>query len=205
MRIGLVGGTFNPIHRGHVQIATAARRHFQLDRVVLVPAARPPHKADSDLAPAEDRLAMARLAVRGCEPPVEVSSIELERTGRSFTIDTVRAFQAASPGAEIYFIVGGDSVPELRAWKDARALLAMAHFAVAPREATRKLASDVEAAQRELGAPLEVLPIVPDPVSATDIRARIREGRPIDGLVPDAVRDYIAAHHLYQAKATEKT
>src|SRR5436190_19612157 len=113
MRIGLLGGSFNPIHRGHVAMARAARRELELDRVVLVPSARPPHKRDSSLAPAEDRLAMARLATKD-EPRIEVSSIELERTGPSYTIDTVRSLLAARPGAEIYIAIGSESVPEPR-------------------------------------------------------------------------------------------
>lgn len=199
MRIGLVGGSFNPIHRGHLAIARSARTSLGLDRVVLVPSARPPHKLDTTLAPAEDRLAMARLAAQ-TEPAFEVSGIELDRTGPSYTIDTVRSFLEKDPGAEVHFIIGADSVPELRTWRDARALLHLARFAVAARPGC-DLAKDLDDLEREFGVRLPVIPIEPDPISATEIRARVREGRAVDGLVPDAVRDYIAAKSLYREKA----
>ena len=194
MRIGLVGGSFNPIHRGHLAIARAARAALGLDRVVLIPSARPPHKKDTGLAPAEDRLAMARLAAVN-EPGLEVSPIELERTGPSYTVDTLRAFRAAHPGAEIFFIIGADTLPELKTWKESSALFSLATFAVAVRPGFEKVS--------EPGAKVVTVPIVPDAVSATEIRARVREGKPIDGLVPDAVRDYITAHHLYRERASE--
>jgi nicotinate-nucleotide adenylyltransferase len=201
MRIGLVGGSFNPIHRGHLAIARSARETLGLDRVVLVPSARPPHKRDSTLAPAEDRLAMARLASKD-EPGFEVSAIELERTGPSYTIDTVRSFLAASPGAEVHFVIGADSVPELRTWKDARALLGLAKFAVAVRPGY-DLTRDLRDLEREFGVRLTMIPTEPDPLSATEIRDRVREGKSIDGLVPAAVRDYIVARNLYREKATK--
>ena len=201
MRIGLFGGSFNPIHRGHLAIARAARASLGLDRVVLVPSARPPHKRDATLAPAEDRLAMARLATDD-EPGLEVSSIELERTGPSYTIDTVRSFLASNQGAELHFVVGADSVPELRTWRDARTLLQLARFAVVARPGC-DLTKDLADLERELGARLSVIPIEPDAISATEIRERVRKNEPLDGFVPPAVRDYIAAKNLYREKASK--
>ncbi|HZU97112.1 MAG TPA: nicotinate-nucleotide adenylyltransferase [Planctomycetota bacterium] len=198
MRIGLVGGSFNPIHRGHLAIARSAREALHLDRVILIPSARPPHKKNLDLAPAADRLAMARLAAG---PGIEVSSIELDRQGPSYTVDTLRAFHAQEPDAELTFIIGADSVPELVTWRDAKTLVGLARFAVAARPG-HDLDREVTASEQALGAKFTLVPIEPDPVSATDIRERVRAGRSIDGLVPDAVRDYIRAHHLYSAKAT---
>jgi nicotinate-nucleotide adenylyltransferase len=209
MRIGLVGGSFNPIHRGHLAIAQAARSALALDRVVLVPSARPPHKHDqAELAPPEDRLAMARLAARG-EAGLQVSPIELERAGPSYTIDTVRAFLAAEPGVELYFIVGADNVPELTTWKDNRTLVTLARFAVAARPG-HDLEKDLADIERSLGKEAarglreRIVPLAPDAVSATEIRARVRAGKPIDGLVPDAVRDYIHSHGLYGQLASSK-
>jgi len=199
MRIGLVGGSFNPIHRGHLAIARAAREALHLDRVILIPSARPPHKKDEGLAPAADRLAMARLAA---SPGVEVSTIELDRQGPSYTIDTLRAFRAAEPEAELIFIIGADSVPELVTWRDATTFVGLARFAVAARPG-HDLDREVTAAERALGCKLALIPLEPDPVSATEVRERVRQGRSIDGLVPDAVRDYIAAHNLYRPKATK--
>jgi nicotinate-nucleotide adenylyltransferase len=160
----------------------------------LIPSARPPHKKDSGLAPAEDRLAMARLAA-ATEPGIEVSSMELERTGPSYTVDTLRAFRAAQPDAEIYFIIGADTLPELKTWKESGALFSLATFAVCVRPGFENV--------QEPGAKAVAVAIEPDAVSATEIRARVREGKPIDGLVPDAVRDYIGAHHLYREKANQ--
>jgi nicotinate-nucleotide adenylyltransferase len=200
MRIGLLGGSFNPIHRGHLAIARAARASLGLDRVVLVPSARPPHKRDATLAPAEDRLAMARLAAKD-EPALEVSSIELERTGPSYTIDTVRSFLAADPHAEVHFLIGADSVPELKTWKDARTLLRLARFAVVARPGC-DLEKDLAELERDLGARLSLISIEPDAISATEIRERVRRNEPLDGFVPPAVRDYIAAHNLYREKAS---
>ncbi len=199
MRIGLLGGSFNPIHRGHLAIARAARDTLGLDRIVLIPSARPPHKHDSTLAPAEDRLAMARLAA-GSEPAFEVSAIELERTGPSYTIDTIRSFLGQNPGAELYFVIGADSVPELRTWRDARTLLGLARFGVVARPGC-DLAKDLADLEREFGARLTVIPHQPDAISATEIRERVRRGEAVDGLVPAAVRDYIAAKNLYREKA----
>jgi nicotinate-nucleotide adenylyltransferase len=202
MRLGLLGGSFNPIHAGHVAMARAARTALGLDRVVLVPAARPPHKQrDLSLAPAEDRLAMARLAAAS-EPGLDVSPIELERAGPSFTIDTVRAFLSKEPGVELYFVVGSDTVPELASWKDVRELLRLARFAVVGR-AGRDLEKDFAHLEKEIGAEAvrglreRVVPMEPSSVSATEVRARVAAGKPIDGWVPGAVADYIRSHKLY--------
>src|SRR5262245_58651421 len=110
MKLGILGGSFNPVHFGHLAMAEAARRAHGLDRVLLVPAAQPPHKRE-DLAPAEDRLAMVRLAVEGREG-LEASGLELERPGPSFTVDTLAELRRRLPAAELYFIIGADSIPE---------------------------------------------------------------------------------------------
>jgi nicotinate-nucleotide adenylyltransferase len=205
MRLGLLGGTFNPIHEGHLAIARAARVGLKLDSVVLVPAARPPHKAhDTSLAPAEDRLAMTRLAAAS-EPGLEVSGIELERTGPSFTIDTVRAFLARDPGVELYFIIGCDTLPELATWRAARELLSLARFAVVARPG-RELEADLARFERDFGTEAaravreRIVPMEPAAVSATEVRARVAGGKPIEGLVPGAVAEYIRAHRLYGAE-----
>ena len=207
MRIGLLGGSFNPIHRGHLAVARAARAALHLDRIVLVPSARPPHKSSS-LASAEDRFAMASLAAAD---PVfagagfEVSDVELTRTGPSFTIDTLRWFRERDPAAELFFVVGADSVPELKTWRDARELFRLARFAVAARPG-HDLEGDLAALARDLGAEAaqglreRVVPIEPDPLSATEIRRRLRDGDSIEGLVPDAVRRYIHERGLYGAR-----
>ncbi len=191
---------------GHLAIARAVRSALGLDRVVLVISARPPHKqGDTSLAPPEDRLAMARLAAKE-EPGLEVSDLELRRDGPSYTIDTVRAFLAADPGGEVHFIVGADGLPLLSTWKDIRELLRIGRFAVVARpgfdpreeiERARPALGD-EAARSLIAGVVDMEPVS---VSATDIRARVARGRPIDGLVPDSVRDYILAHRLYRKRS----
>lgn len=205
MRIGLLGGSFNPIHEGHLAIARAARQALGLDRVVLVPAARPPHKVkDQDLAPAEDRLAMTRLAAGG-EAGLEVSGIELEREGPSYSIDTVRAFATREPGAEIYFLIGSDTLPELRTWKDSKALVALARFAVVARPG-RDLERDLARFEADFGTEAgrgvreRVVPMQPAAVSATDVRARASRGERLAGLVPAAVEKHIHERGLYGAR-----
>lgn len=210
MRLGLLGGTFNPIHRGHLAIARAARDGLHLDRVVLIPSARPPHKkADgSDLAPAEDRLAMARLAVQG-EQGLEVSDLELRRSGPSFTIDTISAFERERPDAELYFIIGADSLAELESWRDAAKLLDRVRFVVVNRpghDVERGIAAVERALGFERSRGLRERTVTMEPVSiaATTIRDRVRRGEPIDGLVSDPVRDYIAARGLYRAAPVKR-
>ncbi|MBI3722863.1 nicotinate (nicotinamide) nucleotide adenylyltransferase [bacterium] len=203
MRTGILGGSFNPIHNGHLAIARAARAALGLDRVVLVISARPPHKqGDTTLAPPEDRLAMARLAVLG-EKGLEVSDLELEREGPSYTIDTVRSFLREDAGGEVHFIVGADGLSLLSSWKEIHELLRIGGFAVVarpgfdPREEIERArpALGADAAERLLRG---ILPMTPVAVSATEIRARVEEGRSIEGLVPEAVREYISARGLYR-------
>jgi nicotinate-nucleotide adenylyltransferase len=210
MRLGLLGGTFNPIHRGHLALASAARDGSRLDRVVLIPSARPPHKRldGADLAPAEDRLAMARLAAQG-EPGLEVSDLELRRSGPSFTIDTIAAFERDRPDAELFFIIGADSLGELESWRDAGKLLDRVRFVVVNRpghDVERGLGAVEHAlgAARAQGLRERTVTMEPVSVSATQIRDKVRRGEPIDGLVPDRVRDYIAAHGLYRAPAERR-
>ena len=141
-------------------------------------------------------LSMARLAVAS-EPGVRVSDIEVQRAGPSFTIDTARAFLEKEQGSTIVFIVGADSVPELKTWKDARELVKLVQFAAVPRPG-RDLEADLKQARSDLGAEITRIPMSDAQVSSTEVRTRLRDGQPIDGLVPEAVREYIAARGLYK-------
>ncbi len=223
-RLGLFGGTFNPIHTGHLRVAEAARRLMTLDEVLFVPTGHPPHKPAGDLAAPHHRLAMTRLAIAG-HPGLRVTEIEAGRDAPSYSIETVRALKAQAPGPEeVFFIMGLDSFLEIPTWRQVKALLALCHFVIAARPGCRfaeaatvltagDLAVDpdrLEAFDRagldrdRLDLPLTptstltLLRIAPCPVSASAIRASLRAGRPLDDdALPPAVKSYILTHRLY--------
>lgn len=217
-RLALLGGTFNPIHFGHLRAAVEVREGFGLERVILVPAASPPHKPAVGLAPAADRLAMARLAVRGASG-LSVSDAEIRRGGPSYTIDTVRRFIAAFPGAELFLIVGLDAFLEIDTWKSFRELLGLVPVIVIPRPGTasggrdrravgRFLRSRISRQAREIPeeqvfrAPairgVHLFPVTPLDISSRRIRELLAAGRSIRYLAPDAVGRYIERRGLYR-------
>jgi nicotinate-nucleotide adenylyltransferase len=188
-KIGILGGTFNPVHIGHLLMARDAWEQAGLDAVELVPCHLPPHKGDDDLVSARHRLRMLRLAVRGVAG-LRVNDIEVRRGGRSYSVDTVAALQEARPGVTFYFIIGSDSLPELPKWRDYGRLTELCEFIVVtrPGHGARK--------PRGVRVAATVTGHVCD-VSSTDIRKRIARGRGIHYLAPDAVRRYIEREHLY--------
>jgi nicotinate-nucleotide adenylyltransferase len=197
-RVGLLGGTFNPPHVGHMLCAQEALAALELDRVLLVPVHTPPHKElPADPGP-EVRLELCRLAV-GSSEGVEVSPVETERRGRSYTVDTLRALHAARPEDHLTFIAGADQACGLPSWREPAAVLELAELAVAERENTRH--DDVlEALYGLAGVPERVrfftMPRID--VSSSMLRRRVAEGRPIRWLVPDAVARAIAERGLYR-------
>ncbi|WRS27917.1 nicotinate-nucleotide adenylyltransferase [Oscillospiraceae bacterium MB08-C2-2] len=197
MKIGVFGGTFNPIHCAHLRLACKCREQLGLDTVLIIPTAVPPHKNAPQLASGEDRLAMCRLAVTG-ESAFVVSDLEIRRTGKSYTAETLRELEALYPGAELYLLMGGDMFLTVQSWKSpeeiyARAVLcALArHRDEYPRLERHKLFLTAR------GAHCRVLALPPEPMSSTEVRCRISRGEDIRGLVPAAVEDYIIAHGLY--------
>jgi nicotinate-nucleotide adenylyltransferase len=203
-RVALLGGSFNPIHHGHLIAARSVAEHLNVDRVVLIPSATPPHKqASPELASAAHRLEMLRLAVQD-EPRFEASDIEIRRTGPSYTIDTVEAFRRElGAAATIYWIIGGDTLPELHTWRRARDLVDACTIVTAVRPGYET--PDLSMLQPTLTVvqverlKANVLPTPLIDISATEIRRRIQAGRSVRYLVPEQVRAYIENRGLYRA------
>lgn len=189
LRLGLLGGSFDPVHLGHLLIAQTAQEELELERVFFIPAARSPFKLNQEHAPAAERLRLLRLALAGRSGWV-VDDLEVRRGGVSYTVDTLREFARRFVGAELYYLVGADNVPHLAEWREAGELAALARFVAVLR-------------------PGEMPPVFPEPfrgevlrgfplgVSSSQIRARVRAGLPITGLVPDAVAEAIRNNRLY--------
>jgi nicotinate-nucleotide adenylyltransferase len=217
MRIGLFGGTFDPIHWGHLRSAEEVREAFTLDRILFIPTARPPHKSGETKTAARDRLAMVRLAVAS-NPHFGVSTVEINRPGVSYSIDTLRYLAAHNRRNDVYhFILGLDAFLDIGSWKDFREVFPLCNFIVTSRPGSRKtnLMSGVSIAVQKLfcydpvsriyrhrsGTTLQFLQLTDFAVSASDIRERVRQGKSIRYLVPKTVRDYIARRELYRAPA----
>jgi nicotinate-nucleotide adenylyltransferase len=201
MRIGVLGGSFNPIHEGHLAMARAARSALLLDRVIFVPAARPPHKY-ADLASADDRLAMVRLAIEG-EPGFEASELESTRPGPSYTVDTLRTLAVENPGAELFFILGEDSLRDLPGWRDPAGILERARVVTIHRVGhsvrLRPEAFPGVDPERVLGLDRDRVPMPPSPAESRRIRECLRRGVDVSGLVPSSVLAYIHSHGLYRS------
>lgn len=211
-RIGILGGTLDPIHLGHLESARAARAALSLDRVVLLPAGVPPHRHQMPIASAYHRFAMAALAVNGIEG-LSVSDMELRATGPSYTVDTLsRLHDRGMSASQIFFITGADAFAEIETWARYPDVLDLAHFVVIARPAhdlaslrlrlpalaDRMIDSRVDPATLTGPAIFLVDARTPD-VSSTDIRRRIARGERVTGLVPAAVERHIEQHGLYRA------
>jgi nicotinate-nucleotide adenylyltransferase len=187
-RIGILGGTFNPIHAGHLVLAEQTRQRLRLEKVIFVPTYFPPHKELNALAPAQERYHMVAKALK-TNPFFEVSSLELARGGVSYTIETVKKFRSIYPRASLYFIIGSDSLEELSTWKNIEKLNKICKFVVVRRPGY---------APRRLFPNMQVMDIKVKNISSTDIRRRIRTGKSIRNLVPEEVRKYILKKKLYR-------
>lgn len=191
MRIGLFGGSFDPVHNAHLALARLALSELPLDEVRWVPVGQPWQKARQLAAPAH-REAMVRLAIEG-EPRFKLDRTELQRSGASFTLDTVRELQAQHPGRQWVLILGQDQYAGLHTWRDWRALLSRVSLAVAKRPGALQQPHPDVLAVAHRAVPLPMMD-----VSSTKIRERIASGQGIDDLVPAAVARYIEQHHLYR-------
>lgn len=189
IRLGVMGGTFDPIHYGHLVAASEAASAFGLDKVLFVPTGEPWQK--QTITDADHRLAMTKLAIAG-NSLFEISTVDVRRSGPTYTIDTLREIHESNPEADIYFITGADSIAQIDSWKDSSQIWPLAHFVGVTRpghslEVPKSAAGDVS-----------LLEIPALAISSTDIRARVESGKPIDYLLPDSVIDYIHANNLYQ-------
>jgi nicotinate-nucleotide adenylyltransferase len=210
-RVGVLGGTFNPIHCGHLAAARAAQDALAIGRMLFVPSHAPPHRPDSLLASGYHRLQMTALAVAGV-PEWQASDVELVRGGPSYTYDTLITLRRQEPASQFFFVIGADAFADIAAWRHYPELLELAHFVVIARTGTSfdelraglpALAPRMVHPEKAAGGALPPSPSIflvnaatPD-VSSTEIRRRIAAGAPIDGLVPDAVAAYVAEHRLY--------
>lgn len=190
MRIGVLGGSFDPPHEGHLALARAAARQLGLDRVVLVPAWAPPHKPGGPTIPADRRLAMVRAAVEG-DPIMGVSTIELDRQGTSYTAETLEQLAADHPGADLWFIMGADQLEGFAGWERPERIVELARLAVAWRPgagdpAMEELAGPVAAGR------IDVVDMPEVSISSTEVRERLARGDDISSLVPPAVAGMLA-------------
>ena len=199
MKLGVLGGTFDPIHNGHTAAGRAAQDALSLDAMLLIPSHIPPHRHDPVGATSEQRFEMARLAAQDFRG-WSASRIEIDRRGPSYTFDTLT--ELAEPGTQLFFIIGADAFAEIATWSRYPAVLDLANFVVVSRPGITldSVRERVPSAFRERPAAstrvISVEAHTPD-ISSTDIRRRVRAGHSLTGLVPDSVARYIAAHRLY--------
>ncbi len=213
-RIGIFGGTFNPIHFGHLRVAEEVRQSFALEKLYLVPSARPPHKGEADMAAAEKRLLMVRKARRG-NPFLEVSAYECRRSGTSYSVTTIKYFKRRFPAAEIYFVIGGDVWSEIATWQAFPEFFGLANFIVISR-AGFALEDDVfpeplfpfalkgefcyekrGCYKHRSGHRLHFMAVTRLDISSSMVRKEAAAGRSLRYLVPDGVANYISEHGLY--------
>lgn len=198
-RFGIMGGTFDPVHYGHLVAAEAARHEQGLEKVIFIPAGKPPHKPNHHITDPWQRFAMTSLAVAS-NPFFETSPMEVERPGSSYTIDTVREISSLYPGARIYFITGADAVLEILTWKNVEQLLSICRFIAATRPGYQleHLWQKLKFLPQKLKQNILCMEVPVLGISSTDIRRRVRERRPIKYLLPEPVEDYIIKNTLYR-------
>ncbi len=202
-KIGIMGGTFNPVHNGHLVTAQEALSQFRLDKVIFIPTGNPPHKVDNEIADAEDRHIMTVIATSS-NSRFFVSRIEIDRKGKSYTIDTVRQLKGMySKSSSLYFITGADAILEILTWKNTAEIISLCEFIAATRpgynlarieDLKKRLFGRDEASRNRI----YIMEIPALSISSTDIRNRVRSGRPIDYLLPKGVSNYILKHELYK-------
>lgn len=194
LRLGVMGGTFDPIHHGHLVAASEVQNTFDLDEVIFIPTGAQPFKLDRDVTEAEHRYLMTVVATAS-NPRFSVSRLEIDRPGITYTIDTLRDLRQQYPDAEIFFITGADALSQILAWKDAEELFSLAHFV----GVTRPGHVLDDSGLPDAGVSLVEVPAMA--ISSTDCRERVQSGAPVWYLVPDGVVQYIRKYRLYQREA----
>lgn len=198
-RIGIMGGTFDPIHHGHLVAGSEVAALFNLDRVIFVPTGQPWQKKHKHVSPAEDRYLMTVIAT-AANPRFEVSRVDIERHGDTYTVDTLSDMKRLYPHAELFFITGADALEKIVTWRDWEAMFDLAHFigVTRPGYQLARVASEKGPLQREINAGrLSLVDIPAMAISSTDVRERAQAGQPVWYLVPDGVVQYITKHSMY--------
>lgn len=197
-RLGILGGTFDPIHHGHLVAAEEALYQLGLDRVLFVPAGAPPHKPSRPISPADHRARMVELAIAG-KSHFALSRVDLDRPGPCYTVDLLALLRLEwGPGPTLFFIVGADSLSEISTWYQPRRLIALCELAVVERPGSEIDLAQVEGELPGVGDRLHRVQMPRLEISSSDLRVRRRAGRSISYLVPPAVEDYIFEHGLYR-------
>lgn len=198
MKRGILGGTFDPVHRAHVELAECAQEQLALDSVLWIPAGDPWRKKGRTIAPAEDRLAMVRLTVE-TKPTWSVSTSELERKSPTYSVDTLEELREQHEGDNFTLVLGQDALEDLPNWHEPKRLIQLTTLAVAVRGDKRQTNTELEALLPGLSKRVTWLDMPQLPFSATQVRTLASQGTPLVGFVPTAVEAYIRAHHLYGA------
>ena len=198
MKLGIFGGTFDPVHYGHLVLADTCRLQLSLDQVRLVPAGAPPHKTDMAITDAHTRADMLKLAVSGY-PEFVVDRREIRRTGKSFTVSTLTDFRNEFPDAELFFLMGADSLRDIPTWKEPERIAQLATIVAVNRPGLPELTQPqvVKWIGEDLANVVETVTMSGTDVSATDLRSRVRNGAGLRFLVPRAVEAYIDQHRVY--------
>ncbi len=198
LRLGVLGGTFDPPHYGHLALAGHAREQLGLERVLWVPAGDPWRKPGTAVTPGEHRLAMLRLALAGNDA-FEISTLEVDRPGPSYTVETLAALHRERPEHELFFLLGADALRDLPAWHEAPRILELAFLGATAREGARPSEAELEALMSGLSTRVVWFEMPRLDISASDIRRRAARGESLRSLVPPAVEAYIQQHKLYRS------
>lgn len=197
-RVGLMGGSFDPIHLGHIAIAGEARDALQLSHVLFLPSGRPPHKAHLGASPAQ-RLEMTRLAVEPL-PWAQASNVEVCRQGTIYTVDTLQILSSQHPEAAFYYIIGADTLLDLPNWRNTQKVCTLCRFICLhrPGVADEAIGTALEDLRSRYGAQVHLVPASGPDISSTEVRRRVARGQSTEGLLPGAVRAYIDRENLYR-------
>lgn len=207
LKIGIMGGTFNPIHEGHLRIAHAARNTARLDQVIFLPSGQPPHKQSTMLASAINRLNMTILATYGQEG-FSVSDMEVFRQGTTYTVDTLRELTQSLENAGLYYIIGGDTLFQMGSWREPEQVAKLLDGVIVvprPGDDVHALAEEAQRLKQLIGLNTMISEEYGPDISSTQIREQIESGASPDGMIPHVVSDYIAAHGLYQTPYSQMT